>query len=208
MSKSAHNLRLFDSLYWLVLLTFSICLSFFCLLSFEMYSLPVMVAYLSVEAALITLLEIHQTNYVSGQCLNQTSYSAFGGKHRRNIFTGHETRIYAHFLQFATFLEGFLLTEPFPAFQPKKVELIMTLFLAFFFGMFVPIKHIFSSQQELPELFEKEKDKETFEFYVRRPQKLTPRRPSDISPITQLPVLINYREKVAAGEQKTPKTVS
>ena len=70
----------------------------------------------------------------------------------------------------------------------------MTLFLASLFGMFVPIKHLFSSKQELPELFEKEKEKVTFEFYVRRPEKLTQRGPSKLSPITQLSVFIHYRE--------------
>ena len=138
--------------------------------------------------------------------MNQTSYSSLGGKHRRNIFTGHETRIYAHFLQFATFSEGVLITEQFPSFHPQKVQLIMTLVLTFFFGMFVPIKHIFSSQQELPELFEKEKDKETFEFYVRRPGKLTPRRPSNISPIPP-PVLINYRKGDVRRAEKSQNCI-
>ena len=78
----------------------------------------------------------------------------------------------------------------------------MTLFLAFFFGIFFPIKHIFSSQQELPELFEKIMDNKTFEFYVRRPDKLTPRRPCYISTITELPVCINYRKCKGRKSQK------
>ena len=70
----------------------------------------------------------------------------------------------------------------------------MALIFAFFFGMFVPIKHILSSHKELPELFEKGKYKDSLEFYVRRPEKLSPRQPTNISPISKLDICINYKE--------------
>ena len=62
-------------------------------------------------------------------------------------------------------------------------------------------------QTQLPELFETEKYKENFEFYVRRPEKLTPRRPSNISPIPQLPVFINYREGDVKRAEKSQNCI-
>ena len=69
------------------------------------------------------------------------------------------------------------ITEPLNFSPCKAARSFLTLFWAFYVGFYIPIKHIFSSQQTLPELFEKINEKQTYEFYVRRPQKLTPRRP-------------------------------
>ena len=70
----------------------------------------------------------HKKNYVKGQCLHQTTYSSFGGKHTRNIFTGQETREYSHFLKLVIVFEEMILTEPFDFLPRKTIKSIMTLF--------------------------------------------------------------------------------
>ena len=137
MSKTEPSLRLFNILFWifwLTLIIWGVSLSLF--ESMGRYSnhfrLLVIISYVSADVVLMILLEKLKTKYVRGQCLSQTSNSAFGGKHRRNIFSGQETRIYTHLLQFAFVFEQILLIEPFNIFGQKKVQSLTTLVLVFF----------------------------------------------------------------------------
>ena len=173
------NLKLFDTLYWIFLFTVGTWLSINSLELFSsFYNLTALATIQCLGAAMVELVEKHKKNYVKGQCLNQTTFSSFGGKQRRNIFTGQETRLHFHFIHVAMVIEEMLLTEPFDPFQRKTTKSILTYFWAFYFGLFIPIRQLLCSRQELPEMFEKILKTNTCEFYARQPEKLSPRGPS------------------------------
>ena len=208
VSNTEPSLRLFNILFWIFWLTLSIWgVSLWLFESMGRYSnyfrLQVIISYVSADVVLMILLEKLKTKYVRGQCLSQTSNSAFGGKHRRNIFSGQEIRIYAHLLQFAEVFEQILLNEPFNIFGQKKVQSLTTLVLIFFLGLFLPFKHIYSSRQDLPEMFDKRKERKTCEFYVRKPEKLLPRQSCNISlPKPQIKPCVKYRKGQVRRQEK------
>ena len=178
------NLKLFDTLYWIVLFTFSTWLSATALESFSsIFNLTALTTVQCLTAAMTELAEKKKKNYVKGQCLNQTTFSSFGGKHRRNIFTGQETRMHVHFIRVAMVIEETLLTEPFDPFQRKTTKSIFTFLWAFYFGLFIPVRQLVCSRRDLPEMFEKMVEKQTCGLYARPPEKLSPRGSNYKSPV-------------------------
>ena len=67
---------------------------------------------LGLDFLLLGYLENKKRRYVAGQCLNQTTFAAFGGKKRYNIFTGKDTRNYFYCMQIIVLLD--FLTENYP----------------------------------------------------------------------------------------------
>jgi hypothetical protein len=182
--KGKPNLKLFNTLYWIFLFTFSTWGSVTALESFSsIYNLTVLTIIQCLTAAMIELVEKLKKNYVNEQCLNQTTFSSFGGKHRY-IFTGQETRMQVYFIQFAMVIEEMLPTEPFDPFPRKTTKSILTFLWAFYFGLFIPIRQLFCSRQDIPEMFGKRFENQTSELYARQPEKLSPRGPTHKSQFT------------------------
>ena len=118
-------------------------------------------------------------SYINGQNLNQNSFSAYGGKYRRNIFTYKETLSYNSYWCFFIILENTILIvmEVYSQHISKEARFIIHhlfcfIFIDIFHGLYLPLKHItscrdhFSSQRQ---------PHSVTHFYVRDPE-LVPRR--------------------------------
>ena len=113
--------------------------------------------------------------YMQSQCLNQITFSLIGGKNRRNIFTGQETRKYFYLILFIMLVD-MLRREDLLNFLPEgSPQSFMYFYLTLIFGLYVPIKHIMISKEAFPEMFGKVQHSRLCEFYVRKQEKLTPR---------------------------------
>ena len=121
----------------------------------------------AIDIFILENIERKKKIYVRGQCLNKTTFAAFGGKHRRNVFTGLETRIYGYFLILSMFLFHF--------FPNITFQSCVSLFWNCLVCLYIPIRHIRISRDALPEMFEKVEEMKTYKFYVHKQEKLTPR---------------------------------
>ena len=118
---------------------------------------------------------LHMRNYVSGQCLNQEYFGAFGGKHRRNLFTARETRNLAHYFQIGMVLEEFLLNLDI---SRKSIKSFATLFWVTFIGLYLPLKYLFKCETELPSLFLKPKVQASLSTFYKIPTSYIARSPT------------------------------
>ena len=92
------NLRLFNVLYWVTVSAFAVTgcgyyTSLYCT-AVEYKDFLELIFVIGLDLLLIEYLEKRKKKYVAGQCLNQNTFSAFGGTRRKNIFSGKETRKY------------------------------------------------------------------------------------------------------------------
>ena len=121
--------------------------------------------------------------YISGQFLNQTTFSGLGGKHRRNIFTFVENLSYNSNWCLFIILENFLLIvlEQYSEHISKEVRynlhnIMCIIFIDVFHGFYLPLKHMhtccnhFSSSRETKNIAAQIRS-----FYVRDPE-IVPRR--------------------------------
>ena len=124
-------------------------------------------------------------NYISGQNLNQSSFSAYRGKYRRNIFTYAETLSYNSYWCLFIITENFLLfiLEIYSQDISKDLKYFLhnsfcTVFIDIFHGLFLPLKYLSSSHN----YFSSSREERNPSFYVRDPE-LIPRRQCPKSPI-------------------------
>ena len=121
-------------------------------------------------------------SYTQSQNLKQKSFSQFGGKHQRNIFTAQHTSSYFFVSSFFIFLENFLIIafQKYPEYIDNDSQfflhnIIWFVFIDCFFGLYVPLKHLKQSRQYMPRLWLDEKTIEATHFYVRELE-MIPRR--------------------------------
>jgi hypothetical protein len=115
--------------------------------------------------------------YINGQCLNKNTFSAFGGKYRRNIFTFAETLNYNLCWCIFIILENMLLIGLELHSEEVNQELsyyahhiMCIIFVDIFHGIYLPLKHLNS----IRDLFQNIKQNKS-NFHVRVP-KMVPRR--------------------------------
>ena len=120
--------------------------------------------------------------YSRGQNLGMKTFSQFGGKHQRNIFTAQQTSNYFIVTTIIVLLENSLII----VFQLNRDQInkdvqflihnfIWIFFIECFFGLYVPLKHLLLSRECMPGLWLDEKAIKTSKFYVRNDQ-MIPRR--------------------------------
>ena len=121
-------------------------------------------------------------DYVKGQSLKMKTFSQFGGKHQRNMFTLTQNIFYLSFCICFIFLDNGLITllQLFRGNIGKDSQFTIHNFLwvgclDLFFGIYVPVKHIIISRKCLPGLWWKNRTVQVSKFYVRK-QNLIPRR--------------------------------
>ena len=121
-------------------------------------------------------------NYVKSQNLRMLTFSQFGGKHLRNLFSVTHTSYYL--LAYSCFLildNGMIcMLQLYRGQVDKNTQFIIHNMLwvvvqDVFFGLYVPIKHIILSRECLPGLWCDERTVETNKFYVSK-QSMSPRR--------------------------------
>ena len=178
------RLQLFNTLYWLTVSAFAACgCAYYITLvnETEYKEYLELLSVLGLDFLLMGYLENKKRTYVAGQCLNQTTLAAFGGKRRHNIFSGKDTRNYFYCMQIIFLLD--LLTEKYPvgSFYHYLLHGTTVTYYTFIFAVYIPTKHYHSALQNFPELFREEKKITREGFYVRKPEKLIPRQPCNIS---------------------------
>ena len=121
-------------------------------------------------------------SYVKRQNLRMETFSQFGGKLRRNLFTLDETNYYLFVCHCFMFSENMLIVilQIYRENVDKDTQFILqnllwVVFLELFFGIYVPFKHIIQSRECLPSLWFDTKQVKDNEFYVREPC-MSPRR--------------------------------
>ena len=122
------------------------------------------------------------SKYLKGQNLKMTTFSQFGGKHRRNIFTYVETSNYFFASTFFLILDHvvIVLFQQFSQHINKTTQfyihnLLWFVFVDCFFGVFVPLKHLLQRGEVLHRLWLDEKSNQETAFFVRTPE-IIPRR--------------------------------
>ena len=110
------------------------------------------------------------------------TFSQFGGKHHRNIFTAKETRNYFVFCLFLMVLDNtmIIIMQVFREHVDKDkrfvlYNLLWVSSLELFVGVFIPVKHLIQSRENLPGLWWNRRQDESIKFYVSH-QSFVPRR--------------------------------
>ena len=121
-------------------------------------------------------------DYVKGQNLKFKTFSQFGGKHQRNMFTAAESSSYLLLVILLMDVDnGVIITFQFFGHLISKNtqffihNFIWVIVLDLFFGVYVPVKHIIQSRWKLPELWWDCETLQTSPFYVSTPP-MSPRR--------------------------------
>ena len=122
------------------------------------------------------------TDYVKGQNLNMTTFSQFGGKNQRNLFTVTQTHSYMLVCLSFAILDNVLIIifQLYRGQMDKNTQFILhnllwVAFIELFFGIYVPVKHIILSRECLPGLWWNNRIVQMKKFYVSK-QMLCPRR--------------------------------
>ena len=121
-------------------------------------------------------------SYVKGQNLEMQTFSQFGGKHQRNLFTVKQNLSYLLVVLCRPALDTGL-TILFKLYKEQLdktnqfiiYNLFWVGFIEVFFGIYVPVKHIILSRDLLPGLWWDDKIVQTSNFYVSKPS-MSPRR--------------------------------
>ena len=108
------------------------------------------------------------SKYVQSQNLKQSSFSQYGGKHQRNIFTAQQTSTYFFIATFFLFFENVLIMafQKYDEYVDKDMQflihnLVWFFFIDCYFGIYVPLKHLKESRQCMPLLWLHQKDVKT-----------------------------------------------
>ena len=123
------------------------------------------------------------TGYLEGQNWKEKkTFSQFGGKYQRNLFTLIQTRRYLMVCVSLVFLDNFviIMLEVYRKELMKETQFIIYNILwivlsDIFFGVYVPLKHIFLSRRTLSELCSEYGIVQTSRFYVSK-QSFIPKR--------------------------------
>ena len=125
------------------------------------------------------------TDYAKRQNYRGKSFSQFGGKHKRNLFTAAQTRNYLSLYTCFVIADTAFSISVRQYQQKLNRDIIFTLHFGlyvllfdFLFGIFIPVKHLMMSNHSLPGLWFGRSALETNEFYVRQPG-FVPRRSTD-----------------------------
>ena len=120
--------------------------------------------------------------YVKARNLNMRTFSQFGGTKHRNLFTLRNTRLYMTVILLLVPLDNFLIVlfQQNEGIVDKRTQFIIhnipwLLVCDLFFGIYIPLKHLFSSKHLLPGLWCEIKQAKREKFYVGQ-SVLTPRR--------------------------------
>ena len=118
--------------------------------------------------------------YVRANNLNMRTFSQFGGTHHRNIFTLKDTGIYMTVILLLAYLDNILIILFQQSSIDKRTQFIIhnipwILVCDLLFGIYVPVKHFFSSKHLLPGLWWEIKQVKRERFYVGETA-LIPRR--------------------------------
>ena len=120
--------------------------------------------------------------YVKARNLNMRTFSQFGGTHHRNLFTLRNTRLYMTVILLLVPLDNILIVffQQNQGIVDKRTQFIIhnipwLLVCDFFFGIYIPVKHFFSSKHLLPGLWCEIKHVKREKFYVGKTAP-TPRR--------------------------------
>ena len=171
--KTVKNMKLFDALYWLTLWVYTVISCAYILTNSD-DGQKVFGYYVWFDTIVTELFEKKKRNYVKGQCLNRNTFAACGGKHRRNIFTCLESKIYFYLLQLCIFTEVILMPDLFDI-TSEATQSISIVFMTFLYVLYIPIRQLYISRLHFPEMFRRETKDLTPIFYVRKPDKLIPR---------------------------------
>ena len=121
--------------------------------------------------------------YINGQCLNKNTFSAFGGKYRRNIFTYAEALNYNSCWCIFIIVENALLIglEVYSEKVSQEVSyalhhLLCFLFIDIFHGIYLPFKHLKTSRDHFYSSQRAENDKLQNASRYDRISKIMPRR--------------------------------
>ena len=127
--KNTLNLKLFNFLYWVFLFNFTVA-GFYFVPNWEKEKDKISkLIILSLDMIIMEFIEKKKKVYVYGQCLNRTTFSSFGGKRRRNIFTGQETKTYLLIVQCSTAAEViYSMMEPFHFLSQETVQAFLLLY--------------------------------------------------------------------------------
>ena len=179
-------LKLFNILYWLVVAAASVCGCAYYLMLYngtEYKEYLELLSVLGLDFLFMGYLENKKRRYVGGQCLNQKTMAAFGGKRRQNIFSWKDTINYFHCMQLILLLD--LGAEKYPLGSLYHYILHGTTVTTwtFVFAVYIPIKHYYIAVENFPEMFREEKKIVREGFYVRNPDILIPRHPCNIENI-------------------------
>ena len=122
------------------------------------------------------------TDYVKENNLKMKTFSQFGGTYQRNLFTFQQTYLYLVVVMALILLDNLfiLIFQRQEGKLDKRTQFIIHNFpwvvvCELFFGIYIPIKHIFSSRHHMPSLWWESKEVISGNFYVRE-DKLIPRR--------------------------------
>ena len=120
-------------------------------------------------------------DYAKGQNLMSVTFSQFGGKHHRNIFTARETRTYFMLCLILMALDNvmIIIMQVFREHVDKDTRFVLYNFLwvsslELFIGVFIPVKHLIQSRENLPGLWWNRRQDESIKFYVSQ-QSVVPR---------------------------------
>ena len=121
-------------------------------------------------------------DFVKAKNLKMKTLSQFGGTYHRNLFTFQQTHLYLVVILALILLDNLfiIIFQRYEGKLDKRTQFIIHNFpwvfvCEFFFGIYIPIKHIFSSRYHMPSLWWESKKANDSNFYVRK-DKLIPRR--------------------------------
>ena len=130
--------------------------------------------------------------------LKMETFSQFGGNQNRNLFTAQQTSSYLKIMTLILILDNGLITcmQVYQEYLDRHTRFILHNILwvvsgELFFGVYIPLKHLFLSRNYLPGLWWEECQVQE-NFYVRQP-KMSPRR-SFIPPTLVISESITRRE--------------
>ena len=99
-------------------------------------------------------------DYVEGQNMNMKTFSQFGGAYHRNLFTLSQTGYYFCIINILNILDNLLIVvfQQYEGHIDKQTQFIIhnlpwIVVCDLFFGIYIPIKHIFSSRDLLSSLW-------------------------------------------------------
>ena len=125
--------------------------------------------------------------FVKDRNLSLSTFGQFGGAYNRNLFTASQNICYLLVCISLVFLDnGLILAFEYHYGQVEKHtqfiahNFLWVAYIEFFFGLYVPLKHIIHSRECLPELWWESTTEESSQFYVRK-YSIHPRRYSTMS---------------------------
>ena len=105
-----------------------------------------------------------------------STMAQYGGRHLRNIFTAAQNFSYVLVCIAFAFLEnGFMIIlQNYPGYIDKRTQsaahnLLFLIICDFFLGFFLPLQHLMTSREKIPELWVDTKSSKDPEFHVRKP---------------------------------------